>query len=67
MLGKATDQAESGDDDLEYCEYSLCPGCGVEQEDQDGFGVLFCNRCLNCKHASVTDDICDFCAFVLGE
>jgi hypothetical protein len=30
----------------------VCPQCGAEQEDFDGFGVLHCNACGFCTHAS---------------
>lgn len=38
-----------------------CPKCGAQQEDYDGFGVVFCPVCRFCKHPSVTDGICDMC------
>lgn len=42
-----------------------CPKCGMEWDDYDGFGVLYCspswNGCGYCKHASVMDGICQFC------
>lgn len=38
-----------------------CPKCGEEYDDFDGFGVLYCEECGYCTHASITDRICDFC------
>jgi hypothetical protein len=38
-----------------------CAKCGREQEDCDGFGVLYCESCGHCTHASVTGDICGLC------
>ncbi len=38
-----------------------CPHCGAEQEDLDGFGVLFCPKCGWCTHASITDGRCGLC------
>jgi hypothetical protein len=38
-----------------------CPKCPAEYEDHDGFGVLHCPACGYCKHASITDSVCDFC------
>lgn len=38
-----------------------CPQCGQEQEDFDGFGVLYCPECGFCTHASITGDRCDLC------
>lgn len=45
----------------------VCPKCGAEQEDLDGFGVLFCPACRYCTHASVTGNVCGFCKAYLGE
>ena len=38
-----------------------CPRCGAEQEDFDGFGVIFCEACGYCKHPSFTGGVCDIC------
>lgn len=38
-----------------------CPKCGDEQEDLDGFGFLYCEKCGHCTHASVDGDICGLC------
>ena len=38
-----------------------CPKCGAEQEDCDGFGVLFCPECGYCTHSSITNNKCDLC------
>ena len=36
-----------------YCyPIVLCPQCGAEHEDMDGFGVLHCSDCGFCTHAS---------------
>lgn len=39
----------------------LCPQCGAEHEDADGFGVLFCSDCGFCVCASVTGNRCEMC------
>lgn len=41
-----------------------CPKCNAEQEDCDGFGVVFCERCGYCTHSSITGDECDFCGAI---
>ena len=33
-----------------------CPKCGAEQEDCDGFGVLYCQNCKYCTHSSQDGD-----------
>ena len=38
-----------------------CPRCKDEHEDDDGFGVLYCDKCGFCQHASLTGGVCDFC------
>lgn len=38
-----------------------CPICKCEEYDLDGFGVLRCEACGYCTHASVTDGVCDLC------
>lgn len=38
-----------------------CPQCGAEQEDHDGFGVVYCEACGYCTHPSLTGNICDLC------
>lgn len=38
-----------------------CPQCGAEQEDCDGFGVLSCEACGWCSHASIDGDVCGLC------
>ena len=43
-----------------------CPQCGAEYEDFDGLGVLHCDSCGYCKHASVTDGQCDYCGQAQG-
>jgi hypothetical protein len=40
---------------------STCPKCHAEQEDRDGFGVLHCQACGFCSHASVDGGICGLC------
>lgn len=44
--------------------YVNCPKCDRKHEDHDGIGVLFCEHCGYCTHASVTGDTCDFCGAV---
>ena len=41
----------------------ICPKCGIETIDWDGFGVLFCVSCGYCAHAAQSGNpmICDFC------
>lgn len=53
---------------IDYDEPAIieCPQCGAEQEDHDGFGVLHCETCGYCAHASATGDICDFCGKSIG-
>ena len=38
-----------------------CPKCGNEQEDLDGFGVVFCERCRFCTHPSRDGGLCGIC------
>lgn len=52
--------SEARDDELET-PIMECPQCHAEQEDHDGFGVLYCEQCGYCVHASVDGDICGFC------
>lgn len=33
---------------------SVCPSCGTEVEDLDGFGVLAHDECGYCSHPSMT-------------
>ena len=45
---------------------AVCPLCGGEQEDYDGFGVLYHEECGYCAHtaASIHEDglwHCDVC------
>jgi len=44
-----------------YPPMMSCPKCGAEQEDFDGFGVLYCAECSYCVHPSVSDDVCCIC------
>ena len=44
----------------------LCPSCKHEHEDHDGFGVLYCERCGYCAHASISNEQCDFCRSSIG-
>lgn len=39
-----------------------CPRCGIEQDNQDGFGVLHCANCGYCTHPSSANGVCDLCA-----
>ncbi len=38
-----------------------CPKCGAVEPDYDGLGVLYCEKCGHCEHASLTERRCDFC------
>lgn len=49
--------------DDDYPEMT-CPKCGRESPDMDGFGLMFCVGCGYCTHASITDDVCNFCGSV---
>lgn len=46
---------------------AICPKCKVEQDDMDGFGILYCELCGYCTHpGSVMDEkdghwYCDLC------
>ncbi len=40
---------------------SQCPKCKRWQTDWDGFGVLKCEHCDYCEHASITSGVCEFC------
>lgn len=43
----------------------VCPQCGEEHDDADGFGVLmYCEDCGWCVHSSITDCVCDACGCV---
>jgi len=44
--------------------YVPCPKCGEAQEDDDGFGFIFCEKCGYCVHPSITDGKCDCCGVV---
>jgi len=49
---------------------AICPRCGQPQPDLDGFGVVKCDHCDYCSHASATLDdanrlICNLCNKVL--
>jgi hypothetical protein len=39
----------------------LCPKCGAQQTDYDGFGVLKCEECDYCCHPSATNGVCGLC------
>jgi hypothetical protein len=41
-----------------------CPKCGDQQEDFDGVGVVYCEKCGFCTHAAITGDTCNFCGAV---
>lgn len=45
---------------------ALCPKCKTAQEDNDGFGVLYCEHCKYCAHPSTTADVCDLCGMPRG-
>lgn len=36
-----------------------CPKCHAEQEDFDGFGFIYCQRCQHCTHPSAEGDELD--------
>lgn len=38
-----------------------CPQCKAVYEDFDGVGVIYCENCGYCEHASITGDTCDYC------
>ena len=38
-----------------------CPKCKEWLADYDGMGVLYHDECGYCSHASITDDVCQFC------
>ncbi len=47
----------------------VCPKCGAEQEDLDGFGVMYCPACKYCEHPSSDGDghgnwVCGICGLV---
>lgn len=51
-----------------------CPQCKAPQEDHDGLGVLYCEACDYCTHASCSypSDLydlpaCDFCGTMITE
>jgi len=41
----------------------VCPQCYAICDDYDGVGILYCERCGYCVHASMSGDplTCDFC------
>jgi len=53
--------AEYDDDHSELRVLVDCPKCGADQEDLDGFGVVFCVACGYCQHLSRDNDICGIC------
>lgn len=42
-----------------------CPKCGIEREDHDWFGVLYCASCGYCQHPTIEvvngKDVCQLC------
>lgn len=44
-----------------------CPQCDLEYEDFDGFGILHCEKCGYCVHASISGDVCDYCEKIIKE
>lgn len=42
-----------------------CPKCSALQEDFDGFGVLYCEKCGYCTHASIDGNVCGLCKKVM--
>ena len=45
----------------------ICPKCGNESEDYDGFGVIYCELCRYCQHVSITGNRCDLCRRTIKE
>lgn len=50
----------------------VCPKCSAEQEDFDGFGVMYCENCRYCKHPSRDGDgkggwVCGICGDVKAD
>lgn len=39
----------------------LCPKCGAEHKDYDGFGVLYCEACHWCSHPDRYGGVCQIC------
>jgi hypothetical protein len=61
VIGWAERKGTEFDDDEELRVIVECPKCGAEQEDLDGFGVVFCPACGYCTHPSRDNDICGLC------
>jgi hypothetical protein len=54
------DRDNSLRDEVEYPR-ALCPECGDDTEDLDGFGFVACTVCGYCTHPSRTDGVCGIC------
>ena len=60
--------------DSEEVLINHCPQCKAPQEDHDGLGVLYCEACDYCTHASCSYPsdlydlpVCDFCGTMITE
>lgn len=45
----------------------ICPQCGHEFDDMDGFGFIFCKKCKHCTHPSTHEGHCGICGIVMKE
>jgi ribosomal protein L37AE/L43A len=47
----------------EFDPVTKCPKCGTERADHDGVGVVYCDLCGYCTHASASGKPlrCEFC------
>jgi rubredoxin len=51
----------------------VCPRCGAEETDFDGFGMLahtkpaFPNGCGYCSHPSIDDGVCGICGETIAD
>lgn len=57
-IAKALDQDDPNPDDMPK---AVCPKCGAEQNDFDGFGIVYCPACKFCTHPSRDGDVCGIC------
>jgi DNA-directed RNA polymerase subunit M/transcription elongation factor TFIIS len=58
---------DSSDDDLSWI---VCPKCGNKEQDFDGFGFLYCEKCGYCLHPNSTkqengDWVCGVCGKII--
>lgn len=47
--------------DYDFQTLMQCPQCNKVYDDFDGLGVLYCEQCGYCKHASYSEGVCDYC------